>query len=79
MLTERLKINRMKCGSCTNNVTKALNSVPGVSKVTVTLSSREAQVEYDERVASLSQLEAAIKAAGYGVVPHNASIGAHSS
>lgn len=67
MQTEHLKIAGMSCGSCTSKVTHALQAVTGVSEVNVSLAAGDATVEYDEHLASLEQLKAAVQGAGYSV------------
>lgn len=67
MQTELLKIAGMSCGGCTGKVTDALKAVPGVGEVNVSLSAGEATVQYDERLTSPEQLNAAVKDAGYAV------------
>jgi len=70
MQTEHLKIAGMSCGGCTSKVTNVLKAIAGVSDVNVSLSAGEATVQYDEQQASLEQLKAAVKGAGYGVDDH---------
>lgn len=72
MQTELLKVTGMTCGGCTSKVTRALKAVSGVGDVNVSLSAGEATVQYDERLTSPEQLEAAVKGAGYGVDTNNA-------
>lgn len=67
MQTEQLTVTGMTCGGCTNNVTKALTAVDGVSNVIVSLSGGNATVQYDEKITSPEHLKVAIEAAGYGV------------
>lgn len=47
MTTVELEVQGMTCGSCVKHVTKALQSVPGVSLVEVDLASGRARVEGD--------------------------------
>jgi copper chaperone CopZ len=47
MNTVELEVQGMTCGSCVKHVTKALQSVPGVSRVEVDLANGRAQVEGD--------------------------------
>ena len=47
MHTLELDVQGMICGSCVNHVTKALQSVPGVSRVEVDLAHGRATVEGD--------------------------------
>jgi len=42
-----LEVQGMTCGSCAKHVTKALQSVPGVSRVEVDLANGRARVEGD--------------------------------
>ncbi|ALP52285.1 hypothetical protein Tel_03520 [Candidatus Tenderia electrophaga] len=67
MQTEHLKIAGMSCGGCTGKVTDALKAVPGVGEINVSLSAGEATVQYDERLTSPEQLNAAVQEAGYAV------------
>ena len=57
----KLKITGMMCVRCKARAEQALQSVPGVTEVTVDLESGTAQVEGGE----VSALIAAVKAAGY--------------
>ena len=44
-MTSNLTLSGLHCGNCVKSVEKALNEVPGVEKVTVTLSPQQAIVE----------------------------------
>lgn len=46
-------------------MTKALKSVPGVQKVTVNFDAKEARVTFDANKATIEQMAAALKEAGY--------------
>jgi P-type Cu+ transporter len=59
-----LPISGMSCASCTGRVARALEAVPGVVGVTVNLASETAEVT---GTAPLPALEAALRAAGYGL------------
>ena len=72
MQTELLKVTGMTCCGCTSNVTHALMAIPGVGDVTVSLSTGEATVQYDEQLTSPDRLKSAVKEAGYGVDVTNA-------
>jgi copper chaperone len=67
MQTEQFKVTGMTCGGCTDNVTRALKVIQGVSDVRISLLGGEATVQYDERLTSPGQLKSAVRAAGYGV------------
>jgi copper chaperone len=72
MQTELLKVTGMTCGGCTSKVAHALEALPGVGDVKVSLSAGEATVKYDEQLTSPDQLKSAVKGAGYGVDVTNA-------
>jgi P-type Cu+ transporter len=64
-----LKIEGMTCASCVARVEKALAQVPGVADVSVNLASEEAHLHRRAGGSDLSQLIAAVEAAGYGAKP----------
>lgn len=55
----------MTCASCVGHVEKALSKVPGVISATVNLATEKAGVRYHLGIASLEDLEGAIRGAGY--------------
>jgi Cu+-exporting ATPase len=61
-----LKIKGMMCAHCTSRVQKALQSVDGVEKVTISLEEQTATVITDE--VAREQLIEAVTDAGYEVV-----------
>lgn len=73
MHTELFKVTGTTCGGCTSKVTRALQAVPGVSDVNVSLALGEASVDYDDKAASPEQLRAAVESAGFGAKVLNAS------
>lgn len=60
-----LKIGGMMCASCLSVVEDAIGEVEGVSGVSVDLSSERAYVTYNPKIASVSDMRAAIEGAGY--------------
>lgn len=66
MQTETMNVTGMTCGGCVGKVTRALNAVPGVGHVDVTLPGK-ASVEFDEKLTSRQRLQSAVTSAGYGV------------
>ena len=44
---ETLKINGMSCGHCTGSVKKALESIPGLSQISVDLEGKKASFTND--------------------------------
>jgi copper chaperone len=67
MKTETLKVTGMTCDGCTSKVAHALNAIPGIHEVVVSLSAGEAAVRYDDHVIARDQLKSAVKRIGYGV------------
>ena len=66
MLTTILRVTGMTCGGCANSVTKALQSVIGVSNVSVSLEKDEVTIQYDELATTKDALQSAVMHAGYG-------------
>jgi copper chaperone CopZ len=63
-----LNIQGMSCQMCVKHVTKALQGVPGVTDVVVSLDAATAMVTYDSGVAGMPEFKAAVAEAGYEVV-----------
>lgn len=61
-------VSGMTCSMCTQSVTKALELVPGVKSVVVTLSTNQAKVIFDSSMTSVDNLKEAIEDVGYDVV-----------
>jgi len=58
----------MTCATCSTTVENSLRNLKGISKADVNLRSEIVSVEYDSTKTHLSDMEKAIKDAGYGVV-----------
>lgn len=63
-----LNVTGMTCQGCVASVTRVLKAVPGVSEVIVELKPGTAKIAYDQSLATLPVLKAAIEDAGYDVV-----------
>ncbi len=63
-----LPITGMTCASCVNRVEKALKKADGVLDASVNLATERATVTYAPGVADFASLQAAVEAAGYGVI-----------
>jgi len=61
-------VSDMTCSMCTKSVTKALELVPGVDHVVVSLSTNQAKVEFDSSKTTIDALADAIEDVGYGVI-----------
>ena len=62
-----IKVEGMSCGGCVRNVTKALEVVPGVSKVQVSLEGASASVLFDPAQVDVAALRQAVEDAGFDV------------
>ena len=62
-----LNVSGMTCQGCVASVTRVLKAVPGVADVIVELEPGTAKIAYDESLATLPVLKAAIEDAGYDV------------
>jgi copper chaperone CopZ len=60
-----LGVTGMTCMMCVKHVTKALENLPGVSRVEVTLAPPRALVRHDPAIASVEAMIEAIRKAGY--------------
>ncbi len=66
-----LGVGRMTCDDCVRTVTRALESVPGVMAVAVSLQSRSAKVTADPAVEP-ERLTAAVRESGYNAFVRSA-------
>ncbi|MGK2942275.1 MAG: heavy-metal-associated domain-containing protein [Immundisolibacter sp.] len=71
MQTETMNITGMTCGGCVGKVTQAIQAVPGVGHVDVSLPGK-ASVDFDEKLTSRELLQSAVEGAGFGVAVHQA-------
>ena len=69
-----LKISGMHCATCAINIEESLGQLKDVSKVQVNFGTDTAHVEFDPKKVSLTELEKAVKTAGYDVVNHEVTI-----
>jgi copper chaperone CopZ len=64
-------VQGMSCSACAGHVTKALQSVPGVTKASVDLQSHTAVVDFDENLTSFVALADAVRDEGYDLSETN--------
>ena len=64
-----ISVRGMSCASCVQKVTKALNRVDGVVSASVNFAAERADINYLPTVATLDDLMAAIRDAGYEPLP----------
>ncbi len=67
-----LDIGGMTCASCVRRVEKTLSRIDGVHSAEVNLATEVATVDFDPQTAALSELTAAVAAAGYTATPRHA-------
>ncbi len=67
METVTLHIIGMTCSHCSDRIHKALTSLDGVRRVTVSLENNSADVEFDSTLVTIEMLEKAIVKIGYSV------------
>ena len=65
MTQKTITVKGMACDGCVSSVQKSLEGVDGVSKANVDLKGESAEVTFDENRASVKQLLAAVREAGY--------------
>ncbi len=64
---ETIRIKGMHCATCSDTVRDALLSVKGVRDARVNLATQKATFTYDTSVASMKDIESAVRGAGYEV------------
>ena len=62
-----LPVQGMKCGKCVAKLTQALEDLPGVRSVEVSLEEKSARVRYDAQTLDRTQLREAIEESGFRV------------
>lgn len=67
-MKQTIPVIGMACASCSANVEKKLNSLPGINSASVSLAGRSALVDYDAGKISLETMKKAINDIGYDLV-----------
>ena len=62
-------VRGMHCAACVGRVERALTGVAGVERASVNLATEQATVSFDPERTSFDALQAAVRAAGYELVP----------
>lgn len=65
-MKKKILIDGMHCASCASNIERSLKKVQGVNSVAVSMMTRKAIIEVDEKVSD-EELKHAVKRAGYEV------------
>lgn len=58
----------MTCSTCSTTVESALQAIPGVQKAQVALATEEAQVQYDPKIVTQSQILETIEDTGFEAI-----------
>ena len=70
MTHEDIHVEGMTCGHCIETVTQAVNSIAGISQVSVDLDNKLVRVDFDESRTSLDTVSSKITEVGFEVVPN---------
>jgi mercuric ion binding protein len=63
--TVKLLVDNMSCGACPYIVREALSAIPGVIAVAVSFADKSAVVTFDDRLARVKDLAAAVTESGF--------------
>lgn len=63
-----LPVLEMSCSVCAGNVESTVRSLTGVKQAVVNFATESLILEYDERLITLDEIQAAVEAAGYGLI-----------
>ena len=69
--TVQLSIDSMACGPDPHNIRAALQTVTGVTDVSVSLETRMATVNFDDEKTTTDLLLQAVASAGFAALPHS--------
>jgi copper ion binding protein len=65
VVKKEFTVEGMSCGGCASSVTRAVQRLPGVQNVDVSLAQKLASVEYDGATVDAAAIVAAIQKAGF--------------
>ena len=66
-------VTGMDCAACTTKVARAIERLPGVSVVRVTLMAERLSLQLDPGTTAATDVETAVRKLGYGIAPRDAS------
>lgn len=67
MTQATLTVPEIHCGHCKQSIEGAVGALAGIESVTVDIEPRTVNLVFDDRAVGLSDIKAAIEAAGYEV------------
>ena len=68
MTHKNIQVEGMTCGHCVETVTQAINSLDGVTQVSVDLDKKQVSVDFDESRTDLDTVSSKITEVGFEVV-----------
>ena len=68
MNTKKIFIEGMHCASCVKIITDEFIKVDGIQKVSIDLSKKEANIQYDSKDIDLEYLDSLIKPFGFKII-----------
>jgi len=68
MTHKNIQVEGMTCGHCVETVTQAVNSLDGISRVTVDLDKKQVSVDFDESRTDPDAISSKIIEVGFEVV-----------
>ena len=66
-MKKKILIEGMHCASCASNIERSLKKLPGIKEVSISLMTKKAIIDVDEKVPE-EELKRAVSRAGYKVV-----------
>jgi copper ion binding protein len=69
MTHKNIQVEGMTCGHCVETVTQAVNSLNGVTQVSVDLDKKQVSVDFDESRTDADAVSSKITEVGFEVVP----------
>jgi copper chaperone len=63
-----IKVEGMSCEHCVASITKAVEALPGIASVAVSLADKSVAVEYDSSKITLDKIKGEIEEQGYDVL-----------
>jgi copper ion binding protein len=70
MTHKNIQVEGMTCGHCVETVTQAVNSLDGVTQVSVDLDKKQVSVDFDESRTDADAVSSKITEVGFEVVPN---------
>ena len=68
MIHKDIQVEGMTCGHCVETVTQAVNSLDGISQVSVDLDKKQVSVEFDESRTNPDAISSKITEVGFEVI-----------